>query len=134
MQRPKTTSLEVFAKRCLTAFGTTKPPMSYGRNFVRSTRDEREERFHLMMNKLNTFEMLSKENSNEMYYRLNVIVEELNGLGLNQMSPVDVARKILCVLPEKYGHIVSCFIKAISPLPHQRPYWGRSTLMRCTCT
>jgi len=56
------------------------------------------------MNKLNTFEMLPKENANEMYSRLNVIVEELNGLGLNQMSPVDVARKILCVLPiEKYG-------------------------------
>ena len=56
------------------------------------------------MNKLNTFEMLPKENANEMNSHLNVIVEELNGLGLNQMSPVDVARKILCVLPiEKYG-------------------------------
>jgi len=41
-----------------------------------------------------------------MYSRLNVIVEELNGLGLNQMSAADVARKILCVLPiEKYGQI-----------------------------
>ena len=30
-----------------------------------------------------------------MYSRLNVIVEELNGLGLNQMSLVDVARKSL---------------------------------------
>ena len=60
------------------------------------------------MNKLNTFEMLPKENANEMYSRLNVIVEELNGLGLTQMSTADVARKILCVLPiEKYGHIVT---------------------------
>ena len=60
------------------------------------------------MNKLNTFEMLPKENANEMYSRLNVIVEELNGLGLTQMSAADVARKILCVLPiEKYGHIVT---------------------------
>jgi len=59
------------------------------------------------MNKLNTFEMLPKENANEIYSGLNVIVEELNGLGLNQMSPTDVARKILCVFPiEKYGHIV----------------------------
>ena len=55
------------------------------------------------MNKLNTFEMLPKESSNEMYSHFNVIVEELN-----QMSPVDVARKILCVLLiEKYGHIVT---------------------------
>jgi len=87
------------------------------------------------MNKLNTFEMLSKENANEMYSHLNVIVEELNGFGLNQMSPVDVVRKILCVLPtEKYGHIVPCFTKEISQPPHQHPSWGRSTLMRCTCT
>jgi len=41
MQRPKTTSLEVFAKKCSTAYGTTKPPMLYGRNFVRSMRDPR---------------------------------------------------------------------------------------------
>jgi len=72
------------------------------------TKSEREERVHLVMHKLNTFEILSKENTNEMYSCLNVIVEELNGLGLNKMSPVDVARKILCVLPiDKYGHIVT---------------------------
>ena len=87
------------------------------------------------MNKLNTFEMLPKENANEMYSRLNVIVEELNGLGLTQMSAADVARKILCVLPiEKYGHIVTVLHQVISPPLHQHPYWGRSTLMRCTCT
>jgi len=72
------------------------------------SKSEREERYHLVMNKLNTFEMLSKENANEMYSRLNVIVEELNGLGLTQMSAADVARKIVSVLPiEKYGHIVT---------------------------
>ena len=71
------------------------------------SKSEREERFHLVMNKLSTSEMLFKENANEIYSRLNVIVDKLNGLGLNQMSPADVARKILCVLPiEKYGHIV----------------------------
>jgi len=69
---------------------------------------EREQHFHLVMHKLNISEMLPKENANEMYSRLNVIIEELNGLGLNQMSPADVARKILCVLSiEKYGHIVA---------------------------
>jgi len=72
------------------------------------SKSEREERFHLVMRKLNTLKMLPKENANEMYSRLNVIVEELNGLGLNQMNPSDVARKILCVLPiEKYRHIVT---------------------------
>ena len=43
-----------------------------------------------------------------MYSRLNVLVEEVNGLGLTQMQPSDVVRKILSVLPiDKYGHIVT---------------------------
>ena len=52
--------------------------------------------------------MLPKENANEMYSCLNVLVEEVNGLGLTQMSPSDVVRKILSVLPiDKYVHIVT---------------------------
>ena len=52
--------------------------------------------------------MLPKECANEMYSRLNVLVEEVNGLGLTQMQPSDVVRKILSVLPiNKYGHTVT---------------------------
>ena len=59
-----------------------------------------------VMKKLNSFEMLSKECANEIYSRLNVLIEEVNGLGLIQMQPSDVVRKILSVLPiNKYGHI-----------------------------
>ena len=39
------------------------------------TKSEREERYHLMMKKLNSFEILPKENANEMYSRLKVLVE-----------------------------------------------------------
>ena len=71
------------------------------------TKSEREERYHLVIKKLNSFEMLPKESANEIYSRLNVLVEEVNGLGLTQMSPPDVVRKILSVLSiDKYGHIV----------------------------
>ena len=43
-----------------------------------------------------------------MYSRLNVLVEEMNGLGLTQIPEADVARRILDLLPtEKYGHIVT---------------------------
>jgi hypothetical protein len=60
------------------------------------------------MKKLNSFEMLPNESTNKMYSRLNVLVEEVNGLGLTQMQPSDVVRKILSVLPiDKYGHIVT---------------------------
>jgi hypothetical protein len=59
------------------------------------TKSEREERYHIAMKKLNSFDM---------YSRLNIIVEEVNGLGLTQISQPDVVRKILSVLPiDKYG-------------------------------
>jgi hypothetical protein len=59
------------------------------------------------MKKLNSFEMLANENANDMYSRLNILVEEVNGLGLTQISQPDVVREILSVLPiDKYGHIV----------------------------
>ena len=63
------------------------------------TKSEREEHYHLVIKKLNSFEMLPKECANEMYSRLNILVEEVNGLGLTQMQPSDVVRKILSVLP-----------------------------------
>jgi hypothetical protein len=60
------------------------------------------------MRKLNSFEMLANENANVMYSRLNILVEEVNGLGLTQISQPNVVRKILSVLPiDKYGHIVT---------------------------
>jgi hypothetical protein len=72
------------------------------------TISEREERYHIVMRKLNSFEMLANENANVMYSRLNILVEEVNGLGLTQISQPDVVRKILSVLPiDKYGHIVT---------------------------
>ena len=47
------------------------------------------------------------QNTDKMYLRLNVLIEEVNGLGLTQMQPSDVVRKILSVLPiDKYVHIV----------------------------
>ena len=52
--------------------------------------------------------MLPNECANEMYSCLNVLVEEVNRLGLTQLQPSDVIRKILSVLPiNKYGHIVT---------------------------
>ena len=89
MQRLETPSLEAFAKMCLIVCGTIRMPMHYGRTFVcsmRETKSEHEEHYHLVMKKLNSFEMLPKECANEMYSRLNVLVEEVNGLGLTQIQ------------------------------------------------
>ena len=93
MQRLETLSLEAFAKMCLTGWGTTKTPMHYGRIFVCSMRE-------LRASVRNAIILLWKS--------LNVLVEEVNGLGLTQMQPSDVVRKILSVLTiDKYVHIVT---------------------------
>jgi uncharacterized cysteine cluster protein YcgN (CxxCxxCC family) len=46
------------------------------------TKSEREECYHIAFKKINSFEMLPKESANKMYTRLNVLVEDLNALGL----------------------------------------------------
>jgi hypothetical protein len=70
------------------------------------TKSEREERYYIARRKLNSFEMLANENANDMYSWFNILIEEVNGLGLAQISQLDVVRKMLSVLPiEKYGHI-----------------------------
>jgi hypothetical protein len=79
------------------------------------TKSECEERYHIAMRKLNSFEMLANANANDMYSRLNILVEKVNGLGLTQISLPDVVRKILSVFPiEKYGVVYAskwcCFI------------------------
>ena len=80
--------------------------MHYGRTFVRSMREQRVSVRNAII--LSSFEMLPKECANEMYSRLNVLVEEVNGLGLTRMQPSDIVRKILIVLPiGKYGHIMT---------------------------
>jgi hypothetical protein len=51
------------------------------------TKSEREECYHIALKKINSFEMLLKESANDMYSRLNVLVEDLKSLGLTQNSP-----------------------------------------------
>jgi hypothetical protein len=72
------------------------------------TKSQRDERYHIAMKKINSFEMLANEKANDMYSRLNILVEENNGLELTKISQPDVVRKILSVLLiDKYGHIVT---------------------------
>ena len=99
------------------------------------TKSEREERYHLVMKKLNSFEMLPSESAIEMYSRLNVLVEEVNGLGLTQMQPSDVVRKILSVLPiDKYGHIVTVLHQGNLSTATPTQILGKIMHMRCICT
>lgn len=71
------------------------------------TKSECEEHYHLVMQKFNSFKMLPNKNANDIYSWLNVLVQEVNGLEITQLTQQDVAIKILSVLPiKKYGHII----------------------------
>jgi hypothetical protein len=71
------------------------------------TKHEHKEQYHIMMRKLNSFEMLHNEIVNDMYSRLNILVEEVNGLGFTQLTQSDSVRKIVSMLPiKKYDHII----------------------------
>jgi hypothetical protein len=99
------------------------------------TRSEREERYHIAMRKINSFEMLANENANAMYSRLNILVEKVNGLGLTQISQPDVMRKILSVLPiDKYGHIVTVLHQMDLSVATPTHILGKINAHECTCT
>jgi hypothetical protein len=90
------------------------------------TKSEHEERYHIAMKKLNSFEMLANENANDMYSCLNILVEEFNGLGLTQISQPDVVRKILSVLPiDKYGHIFTLLHQIVLSITTPTQIFGK---------
>jgi hypothetical protein len=51
-----------------------------------------------------------KENElvRDMYPRLNLIINELNSIGINKLGDVDIMRKMISLLPQqKYGSIIT---------------------------
>lgn len=85
------------------------------------------------MKKLKSFEMFPHENANSMYSHLNVLLEEINGLGLTQLTQSNVVRKNLNILQiDKYGHIFTV-LHPIDLSTTMLNCWERSTHMKCTC-
>jgi hypothetical protein len=54
--------------------------------FHEGKKSDHEECNHLVMKKLSSFEMFPNENSNDMYSHLNILVQGVNGLGLNNAT------------------------------------------------
>ena len=71
------------------------------------TKDVRNEKYHVLVSKLNSIKQLPHESANDMYSRLNILVNEINGLGLTQIEDDQVVRRILQALLPKYKLIVS---------------------------
>ena len=59
------------------------------------TEDVANERYHVLIDRLNSFKQLDDENAESMYSRLNTLVNEINSLGVKQIGDTELIRKIL---------------------------------------
>nr|CAH66560.1 OSIGBa0113K06.6 [Oryza sativa] len=75
------------------------------------TSEYKDAKLHFLKIQYETFSMLPHESVNDMYGRLNVIVNDLKGLGANY-TDLEVAKKMLRALPEKYETLVTMLINS----------------------
>ncbi|KAF0889509.1 hypothetical protein E2562_025277 [Oryza meyeriana var. granulata] len=66
-------------------------------------------KLHFLKAKYETFAMLPDESVNDMYGRLNVIVNEIKGLG-GSYTNLEIAQKMLRALPAKYETLATLLI------------------------
>ena len=53
------------------------------------------EKYHVFIDKLNSFKQLDDENAESMYSWLNILVKEINSLGVKKIDDKELIRKIL---------------------------------------
>ena len=61
----------------------------------KGTEDVINERYHVLIDKLNSFKQFDNENVEAMYSRLNVFVNEINSLGVKNIEDKELIRKML---------------------------------------
>jgi hypothetical protein len=67
-----------------------------------------EQKHCLVLNEYNSFSMKENELVRDMYSRLNLIINELNSIGINKLGDANIVRKIIFLLPQqKYGSIIT---------------------------
>jgi hypothetical protein len=72
------------------------------------TSNVREQKHCLVLNEYNSFAMRDDELVIYMYSRLNLIMNELNSIGINKLGDADIVRKIISLLPQRrYGSIIT---------------------------
>jgi hypothetical protein len=117
MQWPKTPSLDISCKDVFNRVQNHKDDHALWSDICalhEGIKSECGECYHIVMRKLNSFQMLRNENANNMYSQFNILVEEANDVGFTQLTQPAVVREILSVLPiKKYGHISPYFTKWI---------------------
>jgi hypothetical protein len=72
------------------------------------TSNVREQKHCLVLNEYNSFAIKDNELVSDMYSRLNLIINDLNSIGINKLSDADIVRKIISLLPQqRYGSIIT---------------------------
>jgi hypothetical protein len=72
------------------------------------TYNVREQKHFLVLNEYNSFAMKENELVRDMYSRLNLVINELNSIGINKLGDADIVRKIISLLPQyRYGSIIT---------------------------
>jgi hypothetical protein len=72
------------------------------------TSNVHEQKHCLVLNEYNSFAMKENELVRDMYSRLNLIINELNSIGINKIGDADIVRKIISLLPQqRYGSIIT---------------------------
>jgi hypothetical protein len=72
------------------------------------TSNVREQKHFLVLNEYNYFAMKDNELVRDMYSRLNLVINELNSIGINKLGDADIVRKIISLLPhQRYGSIIT---------------------------
>jgi hypothetical protein len=67
-----------------------------------------EQKHCLVLNEYNYFAMKDNELVRDIYSRLNLIINELNSIGINKRGDADIVRKIISLLPQqRYGSIIT---------------------------
>jgi hypothetical protein len=61
----------------------------------------------LVLNEYNSFVMKENELVRDMSSRLNLVINELNSIGINKLVNADIVRKVISLLPQqRYGNII----------------------------
>jgi hypothetical protein len=72
------------------------------------TSNVREQKHCLVLNKYNSFAMKNNELVRDMYYLLNLIINEFNSIIINKLGDADIVRKIISQLPQqRYVSIIT---------------------------
>jgi hypothetical protein len=72
------------------------------------TSNVREQKHCLVLNEYNSFAMKENELVRYMYSHLNLVINELNSIGINKLGDADFVRKIISLLPQqRYGNIIT---------------------------